>query len=46
MAEDFINSIINGIEPRSNSELGVHVVEILEIAELSIKNKGQEILLD
>ncbi len=46
MAEDFVNSINNGNSPDSNAALGVHVVEILEKAELSIKNNGKEILLD
>jgi len=46
MAKDFIKAISDGTIPDSNADLGVHVVEILEKAELSIKNNGEEILFD
>ena len=45
MAEDFINSIAHGTKPDSNAQLGLEVVEILEKAQISIKNKGKEISL-
>ena len=45
MAKDFINCIIRGTKPNSDVESGVKVVEILEKAEYSIKNKGIEITL-
>lgn len=45
MAKDFINCIIRGKKPDSDIESGVKVVEILEKAEYSIKNKGIEITL-
>ena len=44
MAKDFINCI-TGKKPSSDIESGVKVVEILEKAEYSIKNKGIEITL-
>ena len=43
VAKDFINAIINKVEPRSNSTLGLNVVKILEAAQTSIKNNGKEI---
>lgn len=45
MAKDFVNAIINGTKPDSDVDSGVSVVEILEKAEQSIKNKGIEINL-
>tara|TARA_Y100000991_G_scaffold132689_1_gene100018 strand:+ start:346 stop:1353 length:1008 start_codon:yes stop_codon:yes gene_type:complete len=45
MAKDFIKCIIKGTKPDSDVESGVKVVEILEKAEYSIKNKGIEITL-
>jgi predicted dehydrogenase len=45
MAKDFINCIINETKPDSDVESGVKVVEILEKAEYSIKNKGIEVTL-
>jgi predicted dehydrogenase len=46
MAEDFINSIENNTTPISNAQLGLDVVEILDAAEISIKNGGKEIKLN
>jgi len=45
MAKDFIQSILNKTEPTATAQNGLFVVRILEAAELSIKNKGKEILL-
>jgi len=46
MAKDFVSAIETGDLPESNAQLGVDVVEILEMAELSIKNNGREVLLN
>jgi predicted dehydrogenase len=46
MAEDFISAINDESTPKSHAQLGVDVVEILEKAELSIKNNGKEISLN
>jgi predicted dehydrogenase len=40
MAKDFIDSIQNNKEPISNFNLGLEIVQILESAQKSIKNKG------
>ena len=45
MAEDFINSITNGQEPLSDSNLGLEVVKILEASQKSIKNNGEKVFL-
>ena len=45
MAKDFITSIGKAGQPLSNSIRGMNVVKILEAAELSIKNKGKEVIL-
>jgi predicted dehydrogenase len=45
MANDFINSILNGTTPVSDCYLGLKVVKILEGAQQSIKQNGKEIRL-
>ena len=45
MAEDFVNSIENKIEPLSNMVTGMNVVKILSAPQKSIKNSGQEIYI-
>ena len=45
MAQDFVNSIKNKIEPLSNGIIGMDVVKILSASEQSIKNSGQEIFI-
>lgn len=45
MANNFIRSIIGLEQPRSNSQLGLDVVKILEASSKSIKNSGCEILV-
>ena len=45
MAEDFINSITNGQEPLSDSNLGLEEVKILEASQKSIKNNGEKVFL-
>ena len=45
MAADFINSITTGNKPVSDHDSGLHVVQILEAAQRSIKSNGKEIIL-
>ena len=45
MAEDFVTSIINNKAPLSNDDLGLDVVKILDAAQISIKNNGEEVFL-
>jgi predicted dehydrogenase len=45
VALDFITSIINNKEPLANAELGLEVVKILEASQISIKNKGKEVII-
>ncbi|KAA5533369.1 Gfo/Idh/MocA family oxidoreductase [Taibaiella lutea] len=45
MAADFVSAIVKGTKPVSNFETGIEVVRILEAAQKSIKQKGQEIIL-
>jgi predicted dehydrogenase len=45
MAADFVSSIVKGTKPVSNFETGIEVVRILEAAQKSIKQKGQEVIL-
>ncbi len=45
MAEDFVSAIKNGTKPVSDYMSGLKVIEILEASQISIKNRGKEILL-
>ena len=45
VAYDFIDCIIHSKEPLANAELGLEVVKVLEASQLSIKNKGKEIII-
>jgi predicted dehydrogenase len=45
MAKDFVNAIIHKQTPRSNAELGLIVVQVLEAAQKSIKEKGREVVI-
>ena len=45
MAGDFINAIINNATPISNSISGLSVIKILEASNVSIKNKGKEVII-
>ena len=45
MAEDFVTSIINNKAPLSNDDLGLDVVKILDAAQRSIRNNGEEVFL-
>lgn len=45
MASDFINSIKTGTDPVSSAQAGLDVIKVLEAAQKSIKNNGQEITL-
>jgi predicted dehydrogenase len=42
MAKDFVDSINTGKSPESNSQIALKVVNVLELADFSIKNKGKE----
>ncbi|MDN3688888.1 Gfo/Idh/MocA family protein [Cyclobacterium jeungdonense] len=46
MANDFIQCILDNKKPRSNSNLGLDVVKILEGSAKSIKNHGHEVKLE
>lgn len=46
MANDFISCIQENRQPRSNSNLGLDVVRILEASDKSIKNQGREVVLE
>ena len=45
MAKDFVTSIANKSKPLSDCQSGLGVVKILEAADISIKNKGREVIL-
>ena len=45
MAKDFVTSIENKSKPLSDCQSGLDVVKILEAADISIKNKGREVIL-
>jgi predicted dehydrogenase len=45
MAKDFIDSILNGTKPIANYESGLNTIKILEAAQISIKEKGREVLI-
>ena len=42
MAKDFVDSVINKKQPIASAVLGLSVVRILEAAQASIKNRGEE----
>ena len=46
VAKDFIESIENKTNPKSDANIGLDVVKILEAAQKSIKMKGQEIKIE
>jgi predicted dehydrogenase len=45
MAADFVSSVTNGSRPLSDYKVGLDVLKILEASQLSIKNKGKEVLI-
>lgn len=45
VANDFIQSIMEKKDPIADAKLGLDVVKILEAAQISIKNKGKEVIL-
>lgn len=45
VAEDFLRAIRTGSQPVSDAQLGLLVVKTLEAAQVSIKDKGREVLL-
>ena len=46
VAEDFIGSILSKKEPVASAQLGLKVVQLLDAAQNSIKNKGKEIIIN
>lgn len=46
MANDFITCIHEKKEPKSSGKIGLDVMKILEASNISIKNKGCEVVLD
>ena len=46
VAQDFINAIAKGTTPISDYNMGKEVVGILEAAQHSIKNRGQEVVIN
>jgi predicted dehydrogenase len=45
VARDFISAIVNDTTPVSDHKMGREVVKLLEAAQLSIKNRGKEVIL-
>jgi predicted dehydrogenase len=45
MAADFISAILNKTTPISDYNSGLEVIRILEASQVSIKNKGQEVII-
>lgn len=45
VARDFISAIVNNTTPVSDYKMGREVVKLLEAAQHSIKNRGQEVIL-
>ena len=45
VVSDFINAITTGQTPISDCNSGLEVVKILEASQISLKNKGKEIVL-
>lgn len=45
VAEDFLKAITQGTTPISDAQLGLLVVKVLEASQISIKNKGSEVVL-
>jgi predicted dehydrogenase len=45
MAREFVAAIKDGRAPLTNGQSGLHVVRILEAAEMSIKHRGREVKL-
>ena len=45
MASDFVNAVINNVQPKSSMYSGLNVIKILEAAQKSIKQNGKEIKL-
>lgn len=45
MAKDFVSAINTGSKPVSDCDSGLEVIKILEASQISIKDKGKEILI-
>ena len=46
VAEDFLKSILSVKQPLASAQLGLKVVQVLDAAQNSIKNKGKEIIIN
>ncbi len=46
VAEDFLKSILSAKQPLASAQLGLKVVQVLDAAQKSIKNKGKEIIIN
>ncbi len=45
MAKDFIDAIVKGTIPLANAQSGLNTIKILEAAQISIKEKGREVVI-
>lgn len=45
MAKDFVDAIDKGTTPLASSQSGLNTIKILEAAQISIKEKGREVLI-
>ncbi|MBK8551385.1 MAG: Gfo/Idh/MocA family oxidoreductase [Ignavibacteria bacterium] len=45
MASDFVSAILNGHKPVSDFNSGLEVIKILEASQVSIKDRGKEVLI-
>jgi len=45
MASDFVSAIEKGTTPLANAQSGLNTIKILEAAQISIKEKGREVLI-
>ncbi len=45
MAKDFISAIVNGTTPIASYQSGLSTIKILEAAQISIKEKGREVVI-
>jgi predicted dehydrogenase len=45
VADDFVRSVLEQRQPLSSAALGLEVVKILEASQVSIRNKGKEVLI-
>jgi len=46
MASDFISAVEKGTTPLANAQSGLNTIKILEAAQISIKDKGRQVLIN